>query len=131
MSTQKVFGIITGRAFGWPSGALKSAAGTNSRCVLGSRAMVLERGRVVIVPAGVYLSADSCLNTATVPSPHEQNTNFVSGSNAPASTPSPIGAEVTTFPVSVESTTSDLLRHPTNRRPDLVSMARLTGVLAG
>src|SRR5262249_37815073 len=100
-----------------PAGGLKSAAGTNSRWVLGSSAMVLERGRVAIVPDGVYLSADSCLITATVPSPHEQNTNFVSVSNAPASTPSPIGTEATVLPVSVESTTSDLLRHPTNSRP--------------
>ena len=48
--------------------------------------------------ATLNLSGESSCTTVSTPSPQEANASSVSGSNAVASTPSPIGSVVTSFP---------------------------------
>src|SRR5712692_8579482 len=62
------------------------------------------------------LSAGSSRTTVSVPSPFELNAKLVPGSNALASTPSPIGTVVTTFPVSAFTMAITLLWHPAKSR---------------
>src|SRR5437764_10753716 len=69
------------------------------------------------------LSADSSWITVNVPSrPLELKTSLVPGSKAVASTPSPIGNVVTTFPVSAFTTANSLLWQPEKRRRVFGSM---------
>src|SRR5882672_5374880 len=93
-----------------------SAVDRNSSWVLGSSAMVLAFGRVLTVSTAEYLSGLSWWITEIVPSPLERKIRRESSSNAVASTWSPMGSVVTTFPDSESTTAMTLLRQPMNRR---------------
>src|ERR1700730_9056553 len=93
--------------------------------------MVFALGTVLTVSTIEYLSELSSRITVMVPSPLELKINRDSGSKAVASTWSPIGSVVITFPVSAFMTAITLLRQPMNNRRLGWSMAMLEGASQG
>src|ERR1035441_7871003 len=93
--------------------------------------MVLARGKVFTVSSTEYLSGLSWRITVMVPSPLELKISFVASSKAVASTWSPIGSVVMTWPVSAFMTAITLLRQPRNRRRLARSIAMLLGEAHG
>src|SRR5579863_3857752 len=109
------------------AGGSKSAAGRKILCDFRSSPIVRADFFVATVAATEYLSGPSSCATVKLPSPVEANARFVSGSKPLASTPSPIGTDATTFPLSALITAIILLSQPAKRRRDFKSPASPDG----
>src|ERR1700722_9089263 len=86
---------------------------------------------VATLPTVVNLLGESSRTTLRVPSPVDANARFVPGSKPLASTPSPIGGVVITWPVSALITAIILFPQPANRRRPLRSIASPEGSSQG
>src|SRR6202453_2218974 len=106
----------------------KSAVTRKTSCVLGSSAMVRACACVGTSSTTEYLAGESSCTTVSVPlPPFDANAYLVPGSNASASTPSPIAGVAITFPVSALITAIILLLQPANKRRFAMSMASPEG----
>src|ERR1700730_10865943 len=80
-------------------------------------------------PTDSYSFVLFCRITDTVPPPMQAKIHLFPGSNATASTRSPMGRVVMTWPLLESITARTLLLHPINSREFGASMARPVGVL--
>src|ERR1700693_3905501 len=134
--TTKLSGRIGGRGRGLSAVGAglgpNCAVTTNTLCVLGSSARVRAPFWVDTFSATLNLSLESSFTTVSTPSPpQEAKASPVSGSNAVASTPSPMAGVARTLPLSASTTAIILLSQPTNRRRFLRSMASPLGSVHG
>src|SRR5438094_10348709 len=89
--------------------------------------MVRAPRRVGTDCATCAAAAALVLTTVRTPSPQEANARRLPGSNAPASTPPPIGALPSSLPDAASITAMTLLAHTVNRRLPAASSARPDG----